>query len=95
MAMLGLLELMASQDATVEEMFTAAKYINSFWFPQQTLELALLFKLNKNQDFADVDARELVGPNLSSGTGFQAVHQWAVANKLLDQLPGNGNSCGV
>jgi hypothetical protein len=38
MAMLGVLELMASQGATADEMFEAAKYINAYWFPQQTLE---------------------------------------------------------
>lgn len=95
MAMLGLLELMAAQGATVDEMFTTAKYVNAFWFPQQTLELAVLFKVSQSQDFADVDARELVGPNLSSGTGFQRVHQWLADKGLLEQAPNNGNNCGV
>jgi hypothetical protein len=95
MAMLGLLELMAAQGATADEMFTAAKYVNAFWFPQQTLEMAVLYKASRGQDFAEVDARELVGPNISSGTGFQAVHQWLVTNKLLDQTPDRGSKCGV
>src|SRR5512136_2172416 len=47
MAMLGLLELMAGQGATTDEMYTAAKYVNAFWFPQQTLELATYFKATK------------------------------------------------
>ena len=37
MAMLGLLELMASQGATTDQIFEAAKNIDAFWFPQQTL----------------------------------------------------------
>jgi hypothetical protein len=95
MAMLGLLELMAAQGATVDEMFAAAKYVNAFWFPQQMLELAVLFKVSRGQGFAEVDARELVGPSLSSGTGFQKVHQWLADNGLLEQAPNSGNNCGV
>ena len=95
MAMLGLLELMASQDDSVNEMFEAAKYVNAFWFPQQTLELAVLFKTVNNTEFARLDARQVVGPQLSSGSGFQAVHQWLAQNGKLDQAPGGGGSCGV
>lgn len=95
MAMLGLLELMASQDASEDEMFEAAKYANAFWFPQQTLEMAVFFKAAKNQDFAEVDAREMVGRSFSSGSGFQALHQWLADNGLLEQAPNGGSSCGV
>lgn len=95
MAMLGLLQLMAAQDATVDEMFEVAKYVNAFWFPQQTLEIALGFKHGKGLDFAEVDAREFVGSNFSSASGFQSVHQWLSENNLLEQVPNSGNSCGV
>jgi len=95
MAMLGLLELMASQDAKVDQMFEAAKYINGFWFPQQSLELAILMKTMKNQDFDQADARTIVGQGLSSGSGFQAAHQWLVQNGKLEQVPESGGSCGV
>jgi hypothetical protein len=95
MAMLGLLELMASQDASVDEMFEAAKYVNAFWFPQQTLELAVLFKTVNNAEFARLDARQAVGRQLSSGSGFQAVHQRLTQSGKLDQVPQGGGSCGV
>jgi hypothetical protein len=95
MAMLGLLELMASQDASVDEMFTAAKYANAFWFPQQTMEQAIFFKATRGIDFADVDARQLVGAEVSSGSGFRTIHQWLAKNNLLDQVPGSDSSCGV
>jgi hypothetical protein len=95
MAMLGLLELMASQGASVAEMFEAAKYVNAFWFPQQALELAVLFKTAKNVDFAQVDGSQVVGQQLFSGSGFQGVHQWLVQNGKLDQAPNGGGSCGV
>jgi hypothetical protein len=95
MAMLGLLELMAAQDASTDEMFEAAKYVNAFWFPQQSLEMALFFKASKNQDFADVNARQMVGPSFSSASGFQALHQWLGQKGLLEQAPNSGSSCGV
>lgn len=95
MAMLGLLELMAAQGASEDEMFAAAKYVNAFWFPQQMLELAVVYKVSKNQDFAQIDARELVGPNLSSGTGYQQAHKWLADNGLLEQTPNSDSNCGV
>ena len=57
MAMLGLLELMASQDATLDEMLEAAKYVNAFWYPQQTLEQAVYFLKTEGKAYQDVDAR--------------------------------------
>jgi hypothetical protein len=95
MAMLGLLELMASQGASVDEMFKAAKYVNAYWFPQQTLELAAVFKIAKNLDFEKADARLVVGRSMSSGSGFQAIHQWLAQNGKLEQAPQGGGSCGV
>lgn len=95
MAMLGLLELLASQDASVEEMFVAAKAVNGFWFPQQALETAVYFKAAMNLDYADVGPRLAVGRETFSGSGFRQVHQWLADNGLLQQPPGSGGSCGV
>jgi hypothetical protein len=95
MAMLGLLELMAAQGATTDEMVTAAKYANAFWFPQQALELATYFKAAKGQNFAQVDARQIVGPAFSSASGARMAHQWLADNGLLESIPNSGNRCGV
>lgn len=95
MAMLGLLELMAAQNATVDELFKAAKYVNAYWYPQQSLELAVAFKAERGADFTAVDARELTSAKYSSGSGFKAAHQWLANNGLLQQGPGGGNNCGV
>jgi hypothetical protein len=95
MAMLGLLELMASQDASVDEMFQAAKYVNAYWFPQQTLEVTIALKETKNVDFERADARLVVGRSMSSGSGFQTVHAWLAQNGKLGQAPQSGGSCGV
>lgn len=95
MAMLGLLELMAAEDATVEEMFTAAQNVNAFWFPQQTLEIAVAYQSAFKKDFIEAEAREFTGPNFSSGSGYGNVHQWLVDNNLLEQTPNQGGGCGV
>jgi len=95
MAMLGVLELMAAHDATAEEMFSAAKYINAFWFPQQTFELATLLQAQQQISFDQVDARQLVGKTYMSASGFQAAHRWLVAHNQLLQAPNQGGSCGV
>ena len=76
-------------------MFDAAKYVNAYWYPQQTLEIATYFRANKNTDFAQADARQVVSQQVSSSSGFQGVHQWLVSNGLLPQAPNNGGSCGV
>jgi hypothetical protein len=95
MAMLGLLELMASQGASTAEMFEAAKYVTAFWYPQQMLELATAFKAADKQEFALVDAKTVVSYQYASISGFQAVHQWLTQNGLLEQAPSGGGSCGV
>ncbi len=95
MAMLGLLELMASQGASRGEMFEAAKYVNAYWFPQQTLEVALAFKATQNEDFKEIEGERVVSAAMSSGSGFRTVHQWLVQNGKLEQAPQGGGSCGV
>lgn len=95
MAMLGLLELMASQNASTDEMFLAAKSANAFWFMQQTLEQALFFKTTQKVDYAKIAPKLIVGQQYSSLSGFQNTHQWLAENGLLEQLPKSGNNCGV
>jgi hypothetical protein len=95
MAMLGLLELMASQNASEAEMYNAAKYVNAYWFPQQTLEIAVHLKATQKVDFAQADAALVVGREYSSGSGSGRVHQWLVENGLLEQSPNSGGSCKV
>jgi hypothetical protein len=95
MAMLGLLELMASQNATEEQMFQAAKYVNAFWYPQQYLEIATLFQADQKVDFDHANPIQVVSQKYSSGSGFQSVHQSLISKNLLQQAPSQGGSCGV
>jgi hypothetical protein len=43
-------------------------------------------------EFAQIDARKLVGKEYSSGSGFQAVHQWLSTYGLLEQAPDSGGA---
>jgi hypothetical protein len=93
MAMLGLLELMASKGASTDQMFEAAKYVNAFWFPQQMLETALYLKSNQGVDFADADARLFVSKEVASAAGASTVHAALQTNGMLKLEPVQGGSC--
>jgi hypothetical protein len=93
MAMLGLLELMASQDAGTDAMFEAARYVNAYWFPQQALEVAVYLSATADLDFARVDPRMLTGAALSSGSGFSAVHESLGVTGLMPQAAGGSGNC--
>jgi hypothetical protein len=94
MAMLGLLEMMASQNTSVDEMFNAAKYVNAYWFPQQTMELAIYLKTNEGKDFVDTDAKLVESDKFSSAAGAAMVHEALQANGQLKVAPGqSGGGC--
>jgi len=90
MAMLGLLELMASQGVSEEEMYKAALAVNSYWFPETYLTIAKYLK-SQGKDWRAVAPKEILGYNYSSGPGYQ---------KLLEkiknpEIKGGGGGCGV
>lgn len=90
MAMLGLLELMASQGATENEMWDAALAVNSYWFPDTYVTLAAYMK-GQEVDWEDVDPQEILGANFSSSSGFARI----ATQVKLPTGSGNGNGCGV
>ncbi|MBI5079411.1 hypothetical protein HZB06_01930 [Candidatus Wolfebacteria bacterium] len=95
MALLGVLELMASNNASTEEMFEAAKYFNAFWFSQNYLDLALYFKTKEGLDFKDIDAKILMSKEYSSASGWRETKKWLTENNLIEKAPASGGSCGV
>ncbi|MEK7519282.1 MAG: hypothetical protein AAB565_00630 [Patescibacteria group bacterium] len=90
MAMLALLELMASQNVSENEMYQVALKINSFWFPDTYLTIAQYLKLKKSIEWEKVDPKEILGAEYSSASGYQ---------KILSQVTppeqGSSGSCGV
>jgi hypothetical protein len=97
MAMLGLMELMASQGASEEEMYKAALQANIYWFPQQ-YEVVETYLASKGSSIKNADPKEVVGSAYSSGTGFNAVAK-AVEQLSLpqeqNQPPRQSGGCGV
>ncbi len=89
MAMLGFLELMASQGASEEEMYQAALKLNSYWFSDTYLTIASYFN-QKGVDWKAVDPKEVLGVNFSSGSGFRRVLQ-----EVAPVQKNTGAGCGV
>ena len=95
MALLGVLQLMASNDATESQMYEAGKYFNAFWFPGNYYDMALYFYNKEGKSFKDVDAKTLLSKDYSSASGWQSVKQWLVDKGLVQQPPKQGGGCGV
>lgn len=95
MALLGVLQLMASKGASESQMYEAGKYFNAFWFPSNYYDLAVYFKNKEGKSFKDIDAKILLSKEFSSASGSQAVKQWLVEKGLAQQPPKQGGGCGV
>lgn len=95
MALLGVLQLMASSGASEGEMYEAGKYFNAFWFPGNYYDLALYFKSKEGKSFKDIDAKTILSKIYSSASGWQSVKQWLADKGLTQQLPKQNGSCGV
>ncbi|MDP3995760.1 MAG: hypothetical protein Q8P74_00735 [bacterium] len=95
MALLGVLELLAANDASLDQMYEVAKYFNAFWFPQQYFDLAVYFKATDGLDFSDIDGKTIVGKDYSSGFGWSKTKKWLADNNLIEKAPQGGGSCGV
>ncbi|MBI3075341.1 MAG: hypothetical protein HYY92_04015 [Parcubacteria group bacterium] len=90
MAMLGLLELMASQGASEDEMYRAALWVNSYWFPDTYLAIAKYFE-NRGTDWSEVNAQEVLGAGYSSASGYRQIR--SQIEPVRQQ--GGGGGCSV
>lgn len=95
-ALLGLLQLGASQGLTEYELYREALAFNSFWFPHNYIQTALYFKVIKGVDWDKVNPKEVMGYS------YSAVSEWsknvaAEIAKIPNLIPKNvgGGSCGV
>lgn len=89
MAMLGLLELMASQGISEEEMYRVALRVNSFWFPD-TYKTAELYFKSKGIEWNNVDPKEVLGKTFSSASGYRNIKK-----QILVPQNSGGGSCSV
>ncbi len=95
MALLGVLQLMASSGASEKQMYDAGKYFNAYWFPGNYYDLALYFKNKEGQSYQDIDAKTLLSKEYSSASGAQSVKQWLIEKGLVQQPPKQGGGCGI
>ncbi len=91
MAMLGLLEYLASTGATEDQMWNAAITANMSWFPDQYQTIAQYLKI-KGTDMKTVTPQMLLGADYSSGSGFARIAAQVPQNQ---QQRSSGGGCGV
>lgn len=89
MAMLGLLELMASEGASEQDMYKAALAVNSFWFPETYLTIATYMQ-QKGVAWKEVSPKEMVSAAYSSSEGYQSIS--SQVTKLPEARRGGGCS---
>ena len=90
MAMLGLLELMASQGVNEQDMWDAALVANSYWFPENYLTIAEYMN-NNGVSWNKISAEKILGGEFSSSQGYSAIASQVVAR----QSTGGGSGCGI
>ena len=89
MAILGFLELMASQGANEDTMYRAAAQLNSYWFPSTYLTIAKYLEKN-GATWDSTDPRVILSAQYSSSSGY---------NRILAEIEPvaatGGGACGV
>lgn len=90
MAMLGLLEFLASGGTTEEEMYRFALAVNAFWFPDQYATIARYLS-SKGISPERANPKEILGKEYSSVSGYQRVA--SMAPRI--EAPQQGGGCGV
>lgn len=97
-AMLGLIELAAADGRNAPEILELAKTANSFWYPQQYVEIALYFDVAEDLAWKRVPAEHALSAEFSSSGGLQRNVRALLARKgMLDQQPRDrlGSGCAV
>lgn len=90
MAMLGLLELMASQGTSEQVMWKTALTVNSYWFPGTYVTIATYMK-NKGVEWKDVNSQEMLSAGYSSAQGFAKIS----AQVVKPEQQQGGSGCSV
>jgi cytochrome c-type biogenesis protein CcmH/NrfF len=91
MAMLGLVELMVANGNSEEEIYDVALAVNTTWFPDTYLTIAKYMEKERGLAWEEVDSKEALGAEFSSGSGFRKV----LAQVEPVQSSGSGGGCGV
>ena len=89
MAMLGLLELLAANGASEEEMYETALAANSYWFPDTYLVIGQ-YLAEQGTAWEDADPKEILGVAYSSAEGYQRI-----MSMVEGPVQNGGGSCGA
>lgn len=93
MAMLGLLELMASQGATEEQMYEIALAVNSYWFPDTYLTIARYMQ-NNGIDWNSIGPKSILGESYSSAQGYARIQSLVAPEPSTQSQDGCGVDAG-
>jgi len=74
MAALGYIELAVKQGIPKEQIYKDVLALNSFWFPQNYIEIAAFFN-KQGKDWKDIDPKLILSQKYSSAEGAQQVKQ--------------------
>lgn len=89
MAMLGLVELLASQSVGEQKIYQVALKVNSYWFPGTYITIANYFN-TKGINWQDVKPQDVLGKEYSSATGYKKISSEIAPTQLK-----GGGSCSV
>jgi len=90
MAMLGLLEFMASQGMGEEEMYAVILQVNAYGFPDVYMTIAQYMEAGGTA-WSNVNPEEILGAEYSSSKGYQRI----LAEVTPVDNQGKGSSCGA
>lgn len=90
MAMLGLLELLASQGVGETEMYKIALAVNSYWFPDTYITIAKHMQDNGIK-WKEVSSQSMLGFSYSSASGYKKISE----KVTKPDSAGGGSGCSV
>lgn len=95
-ALLGVLQLGASQGLGEAELYREALAFNSFWFRDYYIRTALYFKVVRKQEWRDVDPKGIMSEQYSAISSWQQTVQATLATMPdLIPRPRERANCGV
>lgn len=88
MAALGYIQLAVSQGVSEDRIYKDLLALNSFWFPQQSVDMAMYFS-KQGREWKEVDPKQALSFEYSSSTGVQKI-QAAVQTASGISVPQGG-----
>jgi hypothetical protein len=96
-AMLGLLELGASQGKREEELYAFALTANIYWFSETYVKMGLYFEEIEGKSLEEIPSQRLLSREFSSAYGFRSnvLQKLAKRNLLPGSRRGSSGGCAV